>query len=290
MAEEKIDRSGRRGFLEKSGKGLLGAGLLASATATSPAAPPKDVPAKVGTANEWVPCNGYPAIPYPCPVEPTFGKCRTFFLEHLRKGGHFDAKDFSVRVPALAELHQQAFEVFDALDLTPEQAALARQFDFGPATLQFEHFVREYLYIPYGFSPPRVARIQVYLNAAMADGFTVTWDLKYQHMLPRPVQLRPELRTLVQTPGHPTWPSGHSTVAGAADAILSYFFPAQQKLIHDFAENCAYARQLGGVHYPADDNDGLTIGRVIGNIAAQRAASDGYDDLAGLRQRPPASI
>ncbi|WP_407928581.1 phosphatase PAP2 family protein [Alkalihalobacterium elongatum] len=54
------------------------------------------------------------------------------------------------------------------------------------------------------------------------------------------------------TPKHPAYPSGHATVSGAAAVILSYFFPAESRKIHDIAEEAALSRLYGGIHFPIE--------------------------------------
>lgn len=100
----------------------------------------------------------------------------------------------------------------------------------------------------------------------MNDAFVITWYLKFKWKIPRPNQLDRKLATVICTPKHPSYPSGHAVVAGCAQIMLSYFFPPESNRLHKLAEECATSRLYGGVHYPIDNQEGLRLGRQIGKI------------------------
>src|SRR5260370_413062 len=87
-------------------------------------------------------------------------------------------------------------------------------------------------------SAKRSARVFALLNMAGSDSQIVTWEAKYRHGLLRPVTAIREASTLgnpairqdakweplIETPGHPDYPSGHCALTGAAVAVLQHFF------------------------------------------------------------------
>jgi hypothetical protein len=72
------------------------------------------------------------------------------------------------------------------------------------------------------------ARLFARLNLAIADALIACWDAKYYFQFWRPVtaiQLEdPTWSPLFATPAHPEYPSGHSTLSGAAAVVLANYF------------------------------------------------------------------
>jgi hypothetical protein len=73
--------------------------------------------------------------------------------------------------------------------------------------------------------------------------------------------LEPSLETLLSTPASPSYPSEHAVAAGAAEVVLSHFFPERQERFAALAEEAANAHVLAGVQYPSDAAAGLELGR-----------------------------
>ena len=72
------------------------------------------------------------------------------------------------------------------------------------------------------------------------DGHGLSEAAKARHARPRP-------------------PSGHSFQAWMRAEVLADLFPEHQKALRDRAHRAAWARILGGVHYPTDDVGGHLI-------------------------------
>jgi membrane-associated phospholipid phosphatase len=68
------------------------------------------------------------------------------------------------------------------------------------------------------------------------------------------------------TPRHPSYPSGHSTYAGAASEILSYFFPDYSGELTKLADNTGLARLWAGIHYRSDHIEGMKLGRCVARL------------------------
>jgi membrane-associated phospholipid phosphatase len=114
------------------------------------------------------------------------------------------------------------------------------------------------------------------LNVAMNDAAIACWRAKYRWWKVRPVTVirdRFDAKFLphLVTPPHPSYVSGHATVSGAAEAALAAFFPERKSELHGYAEEAAMSRLWGGIHYRSDDDEGLHLGRRIGERVAKQA-------------------
>lgn len=138
-------------------------------------------------------------------------------------------------------------------------------------------------------------------SAAEADAGVGAWRIKYTSWSVRPIAAIWRLcdggRTLcsedavradpsrapyrskwyspITTPAFPSYPSAHATFSGAASSVIAYLFPAAAAKVTALAEQAAQSRVYGGIHYPEDSRDGLVLGRMIGQLAIERAKSDG---------------
>src|SRR5947209_10636056 len=128
------------------------------------------------------------------------------------------------------------------------------------------------------------ARLFALLNIAEADAIISTWDAKYTYNLWRPVTAiryagdstlnpatvsDPTWTPLIVTPNFPSYTSAHSTVSGAAAAVLTSLFaadyhfstgsdglPGVTRSFGSFAaaaEEAGQSRIYGGIHYQFDN-------------------------------------
>lgn len=88
------------------------------------------------------------------------------------------------------------------------------------------------------------------------------------------------------SPSHPAYPSGHASIAGAAVTILKAFYdgnyifpqsyiangsvldPIPDKLtlndeLDKLASNCSYGRNMAGIHYRTDAEEGIKLGEAV---------------------------
>ena len=122
---------------------------------------------------------------------------------------------------------------------------------------------------------PAFARVLAYLATAEADAFISCWETKYYYWTGRPTGLLPGFASTIITPNFPAYTSGHSTVSGAASAVLGAFFVSDAGRLRDMAEEATVSRLYGGIHWRIDNEVGLRVGRQIGGVAVDRARSDG---------------
>ncbi|TGB02811.1 vanadium-dependent haloperoxidase [Halobacillus salinus] len=216
-------------------------------------------------------------------VEPEAGQWKTYFIKHSRRHGFkkLDGRPIrlAIKDPDTIDFLHQLRLVQDTLaHLTEDQIKIAKYWGSGPPSKQWIPIV-DRLIDTYQVEAPRAARILGALFSGMNDAFVVCWYLKYKWLVPRPNQLDQDLATVVCMPNHPSYPSGHATVSGAAEVILSYFFPSERRKLHHIAEENAASRLYAGVHYPADNEQGLRLGRQIGRIVVEELKKDEVNGL-----------
>ncbi len=127
------------------------------------------------------------------------------------------------------------------------------------------------------FSEVRWARNLALLNMAEFDAVVVTWDTKMLYFNPRPSQLDPRIKTLTGLPNFPSYISGHSTFSAAAATILGHIIPERKAAYDAMALEASLSRMYGGIHFRADCERGLEVGKNVGNYAVQRAITDGAE-------------
>lgn len=84
------------------------------------------------------------------------------------------------------------------------------------------------------------------------------------------------VRTLVDVPQSPSYPSEHSAAAFAAANVLAAFFPDQASTYRAMAEEAGQSRVYAGVQFPSDHEAGKELGRQVAVSVIQRMTSDGY--------------
>ena len=153
----------------------------------------------------------------------------------------------------------------------------------------------------YHIANDRATRMMAYLGAALADAGVEAWRIKYFYWSVRPITAiwrlcdggatlcteaqvaanpgratyRGRWYSPITTPAFPAYPSGHASFSGAGATVLAYFIPAAAAKVNDMAAEAAQSRVWAGIHYPEDSRDGLRLGEAIGNLAIERAKTDG---------------
>jgi membrane-associated phospholipid phosphatase len=126
-----------------------------------------------------------------------------------------------------------------------------------------------------GFSEPRTARGLALTNVAMMDASIACWETKYHYLVPRPSMVDSQIKLPLGLPPHPSYPSGHSAISGAASGVLAYLVPSSAEEVHALAEDASASRFYGGIHYRFDGDEGLKQGRAVAALAVARGRKDG---------------
>jgi membrane-associated phospholipid phosphatase len=145
------------------------------------------------------------------------------------------------------------------------------------------------------------ARVLALLDLAMADAAIACWEAKYHYVFWRPVTAIPLADTdgnpatmadpswmpLFATPNHPEYPSGHSTVSGAAAVVLASFFGEKRHFTMDndlligvtrsfrsftqALDEVKNARIFAGIHFRSACDDGQTTGILVADWVLDNA-------------------
>ena len=204
------------------------------------------------------------------PVTPTAGSWSLTYLKRNRKGDFLNPKGVKMHFPIIQPDHIDFEKELKIVQSTLRNnnrihEKLAIFYGTGVPTKQWSPVI-DRLIDSYGVSPVYAARILLAVQAAVNDTMIVVWDYKYKWDTARPNQYDQEMETVICTPRFPTYPSGHASMSGCSEVVLSYFFPREAKKLHKFAEEDAVSRLYAGVHFPIDNTEGLKLGRFIGKV------------------------
>jgi hypothetical protein len=236
--------------------------------------------------DKWVPTNLVQQ--QQLPLLPEWGNVRTFAMPSGAACVTPGNPPYSVE-PA-SEFYAEAKEVYDtAKGATPEQIAIARFWSDDPMLSMTPpgHWVSIALQVAQAENLPLDENVDLLarMGIAMADAFIGCWHEKFQYNLLRPITyikrvIDPKWEPILNTPPFPEYPSGHSVVSGAMDAVMTAFFgdnfsfedatgsPDGRKArtfasFHAAAEEAGISRMYGGIHFRAAIVDGLEQGRCI---------------------------
>ena len=207
-------------------------------------------------------------IPNGPPIGATLGQAKTFFLtsgDQFRppRPPAFGSPEF---LAALAEVRL----ISDTR--TAEQEAIAR-FWAGPAGTPTPpgiwNEIAAGLIVQFHLREREAAHTFALMHMAAADALIACFDAKYTYWLIRPVQADPAIQPVFPTPNHPSYPSAHACISGAASTVLSAQFPSEKGELTALAEEGALSRLFAGIHYRFDNETGLTLGRRVGALALE---------------------
>lgn len=119
----------------------------------------------------------------------------------------------------------------------------------------------------HGVSEREATRALALTNTALMDAGIACWDAKFEYWTMRPWQADPSIWVPVMMPNFPSYVSGHASFSGAASQVLAALFPDDAAEIHAKAEEAAMSRLYGAIHYRYDNDQGLVLGRRVGNLA-----------------------
>jgi hypothetical protein len=217
----------------------------------------------------------YPARP---PMLPLFGQVKGFLVDSagivaLRPGPPPSTNSDTMKQQVATALHtiQHA---------TREQLGQVQLWADGAGTWAppgHWNYIAAQDFIHQNWSEVRWARNMALLNMAEMDAAIECWYIKYYYFNPRPSQLDPMIRTLTGIPNFPSYVSGHAMFSGAAATVLGHLIPDRAQAYQDLAQAAADSRVFAGIHYNIDCAVGMTVAQAIGQVAVQRATTDGAE-------------
>ena len=128
---------------------------------------------------------------------------------------------------------------------------------------------------------PQAERTLALASVAMSDAGVAAWDAKFTYWDPRPENgvrdsgIDRNWQPYIDTPFFPSYVSGHATYSGAAAEVMTYLFPDDAAEFNAKADEAADSRLWGGIHWRADNEVGIQLGRKVGALVVERAKSDG---------------
>jgi hypothetical protein len=138
-----------------------------------------------------------------------------------------------------------------------------------------------------------------FLDAALNVAVPVIFRIKQMMRCPRPFEYSAAIAPLIQTPGHDTWPSGHSTESFLVARILASLtegtwggpgvVPSRspEGLLMQTAARIAENREVAGVHFPVDSVAGCVLGD---SLARYILSYSGAPVLAETRDFDPVTF
>ena len=94
-------------------------------------------------------------------------------------------------------------------------------------------------------------------------------------LVPAPFQIDPSIAPTFTTPNQPAYPSGNSCIEGATSRVLEYLFPRDAAAIRSRAGELAMSRWWAHIHWHWDNQQGLALGRGVGDRVVEWAKADG---------------
>ncbi|RSL31910.1 phosphatase PAP2 family protein [Salibacterium salarium] len=204
------------------------------------------------------------------PVTPLAGSWPTFYIKRDKDGNFLDPDGQKMHLPITHPNHIDFEKELTIVQrtlkrLTSHQEQIAVYYGTGVPTKQWTPVI-DRLIDTYDVTPTYAVRILAIVQAAINDTMVIVWDLKYRWDVARPDQYDQKMKTLLCTPRFPTYPSGHATMSGCSQVVLSYFFPREAPKLKKIADDDAVGRLYAGVHFPSDNDKGLRLGKYIGSV------------------------
>jgi hypothetical protein len=218
-------------------------------------------------------------FPYPGEKKPPQGSPEPrdwpmFFIIRDKDNRFFDLFhqriNWSIKNPDDIDWEKEILLVERTLNsLTPSQIRIAQYWGTVEIAERISTFACD-LADKHRLGSPDLARVLGFLHASLNDAFVLTWYFKYHWDVARPNQYGRNLSPVVlPTPRFPAYPSAHATVAGCSESVLTYFFPEEVSEIKEKMAISAQSRLYAGVHFKVDNDEGLKLGRQIGEVVVK---------------------
>ena len=128
--------------------------------------------------------------------------------------------------------------------------------------------------------------LNIFLSRTMPILNAITVQEKKKHDVIRPSYYDSSLTTVVNVPGHPAYPSGHSTQAHFIAHVLSWIDPNNTEIYFEDAWRVATNREIAGLHYRSDSIAGKELAENIFNLLIKDDSfSKNLDVAKTLRNR-----
>lgn len=232
------------------------------------------------------PANWEPINPGDSACEPYWSLLRPFIVPNVQNYYNIPHPQFSTNS---GQFYQDAMELINiSQNLTAEQKQIANFWNDKVRTgTPAGHWVSIMSQIARikNLKLDKVAQMYALMGPAMGDGFKVCWGAKYRYNILRPQSyirdyINPNWFPYLITPSFPAYPSGHSCLSGTCAEVMTHLFgdvpftdhthdlinlpPRSFNSFDEVADEAAFSRLYGGIHYRFDAENGLDGGRELG--------------------------
>lgn len=240
-------------------------------------------------ADKWVPTDAKNLTP----LSPHWFQCRPVIASDMAFGS--PAKPIAFSTDKSSTFYKQALAVYNQVKgNTAEQVEITKFWaddPFATCTPTGHTFnIMTQLLEETNATLEKAVVGYAMLGVGEIDAFIACWKAKYDYSLIRPVSyiqkyIDPNFQTVIGTPAFPAYTSGHATEIAVGERIFiklftngdgNYTFTDRSQVQHGFqprkftnfsamAQECANSRLYGGIHYDMDNQNGLLMGRGIGD-------------------------
>jgi len=229
------------------------------------------------------------------PTEPYWGRLRTFVIKDGDECAPPPALVYSEKPGS--DFYNMGKALYDSVRaMTPEKRQIALFWADNPIATGTPGFhwtsVDNQMVTRRHLTADEAVELYARTSLAVADAFIGCWKEKYRSLVVRPVAyvqrvFDPKFATLVATPPFPEYPSGHSTLSGAAAYVLAQTLgdtipfidstqvdigqpPRAFKSFTAARDEVAISRVYAGIHFVRAVTLGLTQGECIGKRVLER--------------------
>lgn len=121
------------------------------------------------------------------------------------------------------------------------------------------------------FSAQQIKALRTFWDMVIPDITRVHMHFKAKFNRARPRQYSDDVVQSIDPPGHPAYPSGHSTDAHTLALLLADIWPEKKTHLLSIAFQIAMNREIGGVHYRSDTSAGYLLAQQIVTLLPQNA-------------------
>jgi membrane-associated phospholipid phosphatase len=199
------------------------------------------------------------------PVLPMLGQMKPFFMTSGAEFRPAPPPAFGSQAynGALAEI--RAFS--DTRTATQDSIAKFWAMATGTLVAGYWNEIATGLVAKYHMNEMRAAHVLALMNTAAMDANIACHDAKYTYWMIRPSQADANIRTAIGLPNHPSFPSNHACLSGAAALVLANELPAERAEMTRQAAEAVESRYYAGLHYRFDGDAGLEIARKVAALA-----------------------
>jgi membrane-associated phospholipid phosphatase len=199
------------------------------------------------------------------------------------------ADQFRLDAPPADGSRQTRREIRRLLSLQEERTrAIRRQVRFwnkGPATARWTEVMLDMIVR----HRPRVApaaRVLALYHTGLFDALVAAYDSRQAYGRTPPHKLDRRIDPLLRARGT-SYPPVQAVIAGAAERLLTHFFPDESpETFVDLARKATRSRLWAGVNYPSDVRAGRRLGHDVADAVIAYGETDGHTSTGFVHQCP----